>query len=285
MPSALVFGAGGQIGQAVCTRLLDAGWQVLGVSRTPRVDAAGIRWLQADLAVGFGITDAVDAVLSCGPLDLFSRWYAGSALAAARVVAFSSTSAAVKQDSPDPAERRLAKLLQDSEASVSASAAQRRAHATVLRPTLVYGAGRDQTLTRIVAIARQMRCFVLPACATGLRQPVHVDDLAAAALAALERPAGQGQVYALPGGESLGYREMVRRTLAVLQPTPRLLVVPTPMFRLALSAAHLTGSMQQASPAVLARMRDDLVFDPGPAQRGLGYAPRAFRPDATMLGG
>jgi len=30
MPSALVFGAGGQIGQAVCTRLLDAGWQVLG---------------------------------------------------------------------------------------------------------------------------------------------------------------------------------------------------------------------------------------------------------------
>jgi len=58
MPSALVFGAGGQIGQAVCTRLLDAGWQVLGVSRTPRVDAAGIRWLQADLAVGFGITDA-----------------------------------------------------------------------------------------------------------------------------------------------------------------------------------------------------------------------------------
>jgi hypothetical protein len=30
-------------------------------------------------------------------------------------------------------------------------------------------------------------------------------------------------------------------------------------------------------------MRDDLVFDAGPAARDLGYAPRAFAPAAAMF--
>ncbi|KAB8198542.1 nucleoside-diphosphate sugar epimerase, partial [Lysobacter maris] len=32
-----------------------------------------------------------------------------------------------------------------------------------------------------------------------------------------------------------------------------------------------------------ARMREDLVFDAGPAARDFGYAPRPFRPQAAMF--
>ena len=62
--------------------------------------------------------------------------------------------------------------------------------------------GRDQTLSRIGRLERRTRLFALPCGAGGLRHPVHVDDLAAAAMAVIAVPATHGQAHALPGGET-----------------------------------------------------------------------------------
>ncbi|HZF98580.1 MAG TPA: NAD-dependent epimerase/dehydratase family protein [Pseudoxanthomonas sp.] len=284
MRSALLFGASGQIGEALLQRLLQEGWEVIAVSRRPPAVGIGtLRWVQGDLRSGGDWPARVDAIFSCGPLDLFSLWYEGSALRCRRVIAFGSTSAAVKQASPDAAERELAQRLQDGEARLLAAADARGAGATLLRPTLVYGMGRDQTLTRIAMIARRTRCFVLPAGADGLRQPVHVDDLAQAARAALDAPRAHGRTYALPGGETLPYREMVGRVLRCLRPPARLIQAPAPLFKLALAAARMGGRMRGASDAVLVRMREDLVFDGQPAREDFGYAPRRFEPAADMF--
>ena len=53
---------------------------------------------------------------------------------------------------------------------------------------------------------------------------------------------------------------------------------------LTLSAARAMGRMQGLGDAAVARMREDLVFDVEPAQRDLGYAPRAFAPAKEMFG-
>ncbi len=222
-------------------------------------------------------------MLSCGPLDLFAQWYEAAQVRCTRVVAFGSTSASVKLASPDPAERDLATRLADAEARLLARSSQLGAALTVLRPTLIYGVGRDQTLSRIAALARRTGLFALPRGAIGLRQPVHVDDLAAAAMAVIDVPATRGQAYALPGGETLPYREMVARTLASLRPPPPLLELPPPLFALALQGARLVGQMPGAGAAMVARMGEDLVFDAGPAQRDFGYAPRSFDPQASMF--
>jgi len=86
----------------------------------------------------------------------------------------------------------------------------------------------------------------------------------------------------LPGGETLPYREMVQRVLAVLEPPPSLGELPSPLFNLALAAARLAGGTGLGEAAVR-RMRTDLVFDDTPARRDFGYAPRAFRPTARMF--
>ncbi|MCA1714297.1 MAG: nucleoside-diphosphate sugar epimerase, partial [Gammaproteobacteria bacterium] len=225
----------------------------------------------------------VDAIFSCGPLDRFARWYAASRIDAARVVAFGSTSIQVKRGSSDPYERDLARRLREGERGVFETAAARGANATLLRPTLVYGAGRDQTLSRIAALARRWGRFVLPRHACGLRQPVHVQDLARAAFATATADASHGRAYALPGGESLPYRDMVVRVLACLQPPPRLVELPSPLFNLVLLAAQVSGHATGLGEAAVARMRSDLVFDALPAQRDFGYAPRAFNPAPGMF--
>ena len=284
MREALVFGGSGQIGAPLLRKLHDAGWRVLAVSRTAQPEFCGVQWLRGDLDQVDGLPHRVDAIISCGPLDRFARWYAGSAVECPRVVAFGSTSIEVKRDSADAGERDLAARLRAGEAGVLSTAGQRNAAATLLRPTLVYGAGGDRTLTRIAAIAGRWHRFALPRDAVGLRQPAHVGDLAKAAFAVLDAAATHGQAYALPGGETLAYREMVARVLAMLQPPAKLHLLPPTAFRALLSLAHAAGIARDFGDAALGRMRQDLVFDIEPARRDFGYAPRAFEPAAGMFG-
>lgn len=289
----LVLGATGAIGRFALPRLQAAGHAVLAASRQPPVDAAdahagggpgGVRWQRLDLAgapdAGVG---AFDAVLSAGPLDLASAWLCAQAAVPARIVAFGSTSADTKQASADPHERALAARLHAAEARLAEVAARHGSTLTLLRPTLVYGAGIDRNLSRIAALGRRLGWVALPRRAHGLRQPVHADDLAQAAVRALDRTDGVARQYLLPGGETLPYREMVLRVLACIAPRPRLLELPMPLLRLALGAAHAGGRLRDANVATLLRMREDLVFDAGPAQRELGFAPRMFTVDAAML--
>ena len=87
----------------------------------------------------------------------------------------------------------------------------------------------------------------------------------------------------LPGGEAVPYREMVRRVLACLQPPLPLVELPMPLFRLSVRAAQARGLALELTDAAVQRMREDLVFDPEPARRDFGYAPRPFKPEPRML--
>lgn len=284
MKHALVFGGSGQIGLPLLGLLLNDGWRVTAVSRQVRHGRPGLEWLHGDFAaMPRELPRRVDAIFSCGPLYTFSRWYAASDIRATRVVAFGSTSADTKRGSADADERRVAQELREGEAGVFEAAAPREDAVTILRPTLIYGAGRDATLTRIAALARRWRYFPLPRGANGLRQPVHVDDLAAAAFAVVDAEATYGKTYAVPGGEVLTYRDMVARVLAALNPPARLVELPSPLFNLALVAAQASGRATGLGEAAVRRMRSDMNFDLGPAQRDFAYEPRKFRVVDSMF--
>lgn len=280
---ALLFGATGAIGQKVCALLQQVGWTIIALTRQPGLTASsGIEWRFGALP-DVSITDGnIDVIISCGPLDLFSLWYAQTEMNCARVVAFSSTSVHVKQSSPEQRERDLAERLQQAEARLIAAAASRAATVTILRPTLIYGSAMDRNISRIASIAHRYGFFLLPDDALGLRQPVHVDDLARAAIAVLQRGTGDAASYDLPGGETISYREMTARILAGVQPPAKLVIVPGPLFNFIARVARLLG-IHDAGMAVLERMRQNLVFDDSAARSELGYDPRPFNVDASML--
>jgi nucleoside-diphosphate-sugar epimerase len=131
---------------------------------------------------------------------------------------------------------------------------------TILRPTLIYGAGEDANVSAAARFIQRYGFFPLAWNAQGLRQPVHADDLASGALVALERPQTIGRTYALPGGETLPYRAMIERIFEALGRRPRFLRIP------GLAAVS----------DLARRMARDQAFDIGPAARDLGYAPRRF---------
>jgi nucleoside-diphosphate-sugar epimerase len=269
----LLLGASGMVGRAL---LAAAPERVVAVSRMPNVSAGPPRWLAADLYRD-PISFTGETVLSAGPLDGLVAWLGRqNPRGLKRIVALSSTSVHTKQGSGDPHERALAARLRDAEALLIAWCASRDVRWTILRPTLIYDDAFDGALGRFVAIARRIGVVALPGDARGLRQPVHAGDVAGAMRAALVRGATRDRAYDLPGGETLDYRRMVARTLAIAAPGARLLSLAPRLFALAAPAARRLPALAALTPEVIARMRDDLVFDAGSAARDLGHAPRRF---------
>jgi nucleoside-diphosphate-sugar epimerase len=275
---ALVFGLSGQLGCAVRPALRTDGWSLDAVSREPREDEDGVRWLPGALPVVDFPDVAYDAVLSLGPLDAFAAAVARQPLRAARVVAIGSTGIHSKAGSPDPAEADLAHRLAAAETTLTTLLGARGTPLAILRPTLIYGHGLDRSLTPLVAFARRRGWLPLPWHARGLRQPVHVDDLAAAVVACLRAPQPIDAAFDLPGGEALPFAAMLARTLAVHAPGARLVRMPTPLFRLGLAVAGARLGTTVSPAGFVARVDRDQVFDAAPARAALGYAPRAFAP-------
>ncbi len=279
MTAVFVFGMSSQVGEALAARLLARFPVVDALSREPRDGMPGVQWLQGSLEhMPQGGAMAHDILISLGPLDAFTRWYSNSRPAASRVIALGSTGLRDKATSSDAAERQLAQRLCVAEATLFEIGQQCGAAITVLRPTLLYGSGRDQSLTPLMAMARRWHFLPMPSTAKGLRQPVHVEDVASAILACLEAPAAltAGRAYDLPGGEVLAFDAMVRRSLERYVPGARLLVLPGFAFRILAWMAEWLG--KGPDPGSLSRLAADQIADAGPAHQAFGYQPGLFRP-------
>jgi len=281
MPRALVFGASGAIGRFLLPRLLAAGYDVVAGSRSARSSPGRrIEWLRGDLADTRPPSPPVDAILSAGPLDAFAQWFSVSRIEGApRVVAFGSQSIESKADAADPAERALARRLRESEQRLFDAASQHGCACTVLRPTLIWGAGIDRSLTPLARFGMRWHAFPRIPGARGLRQPVHADDLANACLQVLDTPAAAGRAYALGGGERLSFDAMLERVRASLPGRTIPLPLPFPLLRVLAGTARRVGIA--ASGGALDRLTLDLVADDAPARAAFGWNPRTFRPTAA----
>ncbi|MBN8551676.1 MAG: NAD-dependent epimerase/dehydratase family protein [Caulobacterales bacterium] len=266
----LVLGATSLVGRFALPRLEAAGLAYRAVSRG---DAPGR--LQADIETleGLAALPRAETVLSFSPV-----WLLPGALEALkanglkRLIAFSSTSVVTKAQSSSAYEQDVVANLMRGEDAVRASGIDW----TILRPTLIYAEGLDGNVSRLAGLARRFHVLPISGHGEGRRQPVHADDLAGAAIAALTAPAAIRQTYALAGGETLSYRAVCERIFEGLGMRPRILSLPPPLWRagLALASPVLPGTTAQMGE----RMERDLVFDDAPARRDLGWSPRAFRP-------
>jgi len=193
-----------------------------------------------------------------------------------RVVVLSSTSRFTKDDSSDPEEQAVARRLAVAEERVRAWANSKGVEWVIQRPTLIYGRGRDKNISEMARFIRRFGFFPIFGQASGLRQPVHAEDVASACAAALKAAAATNRAYDLSGGETLSYREMTGRVFSALGRQPKLLHVPLGLFRLAVACLRWLPRYRHWSVAMAERMNRDLLFDHADAARDFGFAPRQF---------
>jgi uncharacterized protein YbjT (DUF2867 family) len=242
----------------------------------------GFEWRRLD------VTDPADWTIEPGAavLSLLPLWLLPPLLPhlsnAGQIVALGSTSVFAKSGSTDPVERDVARRLEEAESAITSFCGAAGLPWVILRPTLIHDGRRDANVTAIARFIRRFGFFPVGAPASGLRQPIHADDVAAAMVAALDNDLAAGRSIDLPGGETLTYREMVRRVFVALDRPVRIVPLPVPLLAAGIGLARRVTGVDY-SPALFARMNQDLAFDDGDAVRCLGYAARPFRPSFEPL--
>ncbi len=280
----LVTGASSQIGDALLPLLQSQGYSVIAWSRQQREltsNSASLFWVQVDLRDPVVIPEQIGTLLHLASIELLPDFLEkqqafSPSSRPLRIIAISSCSVTAKAHSPSLREREQAQRLAQAEQYAQVLAKRYGYSLTILRPTMLYGVGRDGTIAVMQRFVRRYYCLPLPAQSAGLRQPVHVADVASAIVLALESQVSIGRVYELGGGERLSIKQLARRIFADNQRRPCIILIPLVFLRMAINFMRHFKGRADWSPALLARAQENQVADNEPASTDFGYAPRRF---------
>ena len=278
-------GALGFVASHLIGPLQATGARLVGVIRPGRDGTAlahrGLQIRRADLsdpASLEGAFEGVGAVVHLAGLSLVPGMMAELARADVRRGVFVSSAGVHTKlvSSGADAKRAGEKALADSDLDY-----------VILRPSMIYGTPADRNLVRLLRWIERFPIVPLPGGGTTLQQPVHVDDLCQAILAALVRPQASRQAYDVGGAEAQPLSEIVRIAASVMGRrvwTPTLPLGPTHGLVSSLRAMRLPCPVR---PEQVLRLQESKAVDNGPAERDLGFRPRTFtrgiQDEARML--
>ncbi len=225
-----IFGGSGFVGRYVARRMAQAGWRVRVAVRRPN-EAIFVRTygvpgqvepvacnIRDDASVAAALAGA-DACVNCVGIlaeagaNRFDAVHAEGAGRIARAAAAAGVGrlvhvSAIGADPEGPSAYARSKAA--GEAAVRAAFPA----AVILRPSIIFGP-EDQFFNRFAAMARSSPVLPVVGGRT-LFQPVHVDDVAAAAERAITTGVAPG-IYELGGPEVAGFADLMRRMLTEIR--------------------------------------------------------------------
>lgn len=280
----LLTGATSQVGLFTLRRLLNAGADVVAISRdeAPPFTHARLQWMQGDLTTINTDLAAIhaDALVHCAPITLLPPLLklldnAGMQ----RIIAFTTTAAFTRIITGNRYERRRVEQLKAAESEFESVCTERRVPWTVFRLTMTYGAGLDESISWIADFIKRYGFFPVYPPAQGRRHPVHADDAAQAVIQAFANPASYNKAYNLSGGEVMPFREVLERCFRACHRKTR--IIRSTALPFALDLAGWLLHKKHISAEAAYRMNDDQIFFHDPAHTDFGYAPRPFLSGGT----
>lgn len=275
----LLVGASGQVGLSILRRLLHARMKVIATFH-----GVLMNYRHPDLTWIYGnVEDSTLDLRGASPRTLIytpSIWTLPPHLARlkkigiTRLICFSSTSIMGKAASNNPYEQELVAKFRQAEEEVAEICGKLDIHYTIIRPTMIYGIGLDRNVSSLVRFLKTFRFFPIVPPADGLRQPVHVDDLARAVLLLLDIKTTFGKCYNLGGAERLTYREMVERICGLIKIPPRF--IPLKYLPDTMDFVSRLLKKPDFNGEIAKRMNQHLAFGHEEATADFGYAPRPF---------
>jgi uncharacterized protein YbjT (DUF2867 family)/membrane protease YdiL (CAAX protease family) len=283
-----VAGGSGFVGRHVLEALRSRGHQLLAVDRGRRPRPAGVDHVACDLAGQDPPPEALRGVAAVVNLVGIKRPAQGVGFVGAHVDATARLIAAARAAGVRRfvhvsvvCSRRDATLpYHDSKWKAEELVRRSGLRFTILRPGVIFGRG-DDMVTHLVRMIRSAPVFPIVGRGDALLQPVHVEDVAAAVVAALERPRAVRRTYDVVGARALSLREVVE-TVARAAGLP-LFIVPTPLalMRPVVTAWSALSAGALSTPSQLRMLQDGMTGDGEPARRDLGLEPRAFDEEAV----
>ncbi len=268
----VVFGASSDLGRRVVGLLIDQGCRVRAIARRPghppmpplaemhhadlsQPESIGPALAGARVVVNCAHARFTPALLSALPEQIDHVVLVGSAWRWSKA--------------PEAAAREV----RDAESLFLGSGCR----GAMLHPTMIYGGAQENNLQRILRMVRRFPVLPIPGGGRHLVQPVHIDDVAAAVVAAAMRSWTAAEVLAVPGAKPLMWRTMVELCAQALNARVLLMDLPLAPFLYLTETMARLGLRPPVDPNILRRFREDVTFPVAPLHAALGISPRPFQ--------
>jgi len=294
MPTILVTGANGFVGRRVVSRLLDEGFRVAAFVRdadagtelrmrvgADRSDAVEIRL--GDVAAFDTLPPAMADIDGVVHLAAIPRdWRGGADL---RLVNTEGTRAVIVAMRAAGVRRlvHMGALGVEDDPTLHYASSKARAEAlvresgldwTILKPSLQFGPG-DGFFNIIAGLVRWSPGIVpVPGRGDARFQPIHVDDVARVAVAALTDPTTIGESFELGGPRTWTYREITDEVLRAMDARRVIVPVPVPLIRLVAATAEFVQVPFPVATDQLRQLRLDNIGSLDTIPTRFGFAPR-----------
>ena len=224
-----VFGATGVVGQALLP-LLATEHEVAAVSRNVREAAAGVRWVEADVASGEGVASALEGadvayylVHSLGARD-FERQDREAAENVSRDAARAGVGQIVYLGGLGGDEPGASAHLRSRRETGERLAAD-GIPVTTLRAAMVIGKG-SAAFETILGLVKRLPVMITPSWVSTPTQPIALEDITRYLAGVAGNDAAVGQAFDVGGRDVMTYRQMIERIAALLGRKPRIIEVP-----------------------------------------------------------
>ena len=266
-----VFGGSGFVGRHIVRALAKAGYRVRVAARRPHLAqdlrvmgvVGQVQLVQANVRVASSVERALEGasgvvnlvgVLNESGRQTFTRLHALGAKTVAEAAASAGIDrvvhvSAIGADADSPS--RYARTKAEGESAVATA----RPTATILRPSIVFGAG-DSFFNRFASMARFVPALPLFGGGKTRFQPVFAGDVARAVLAALESDDARGRTYELGGPGVYSFAELMRFILEEIDRPRVLLPLPWAVGNVIAMGAEIAAILPFVEPVIT---RDQLV--------------------------
>ncbi|MCB6182938.1 SDR family oxidoreductase [Leeia sp. TBRC 13508] len=282
----LILGASGMIGREITTQLAREGCEITGVGRRKPNQTDASHWQtidfhqMADSANWLPLLKGVDAVVNCvgiirenepGEFDLLHR--------AVPVALFSACEQAgvkrVIQVSAQGSHEKAITPYWRTKGQTEADLKSRQLHATILRPSLVYG--REGASSVIFRTMATLPIAAMPLANRSLVQPIHVEDLARVVVRLLVYKVNAPETLATVGPRQMTMAEYLADLRAGMKALPAWIMdLPDGIAQMMAKVGEMIpgNAFTPDALAMLTICQKDPKMDTQSVSKVLGYSPR-----------
>lgn len=275
----ILTGATGQVGLHILRRLVVYKVNTFAIYHNHTVDlhSPELEWVAGDLTTDFinlGERKAKTLIHATRIWKLPRHLKRFSDMGIKRLICFSCYTQASGSEPKSIYEREVKQREIKAEESVIRQCKEFGINYTILHPAMIYGDGLDEKITAVAKFINRFKFFPVAKFSDGMRQPVHAEDVAEAALKIINMKKTFGKTYSLPGIRKITYRSMIENIFTVLGKKERIIHIP--FLAGILDGFSLLSGKRSINGEMIRRMSVDMIYDDTEAKADFKYSPREF---------
>lgn len=189
-----------------------------------------------------------------------------------KLVFVGSTSKFQKVNSKDPKEIDLVTRMTAAEEIINKS----KQNTIIIRPTMLYGIDKDKNILTLIKFMDRFHVFPIIGKGEGLKQPVHVFDVADAVLKTMYSEKLVKNEYNIPGAKSIEYKGIILSIKKNLKKPVIVLNIPLSLAKIGFKIYKSLNPKTIVNISMVNRVNKSFIFDFDSAKRDFDYTPMTF---------